>query len=393
MRVAINGLAALKPKTGVGHHVAQIAGHLATEFPTDEFTLYPGRRLSRVITRFVHRPAKSGGAGGKPGLKARGFSAAKELAKLTSQAHFTAYTRRYPSDLYHEPNFIPYRSDLPTVVTVHDLSVVRHPEWHPADRVRHHERFFERGLERASHVIVVSDSIRRELAADMRISRDRVSVVSNGVSPAFRPHTAEEITATRRRLNLPESYFLCVGTIEPRKNVDTVLRAFADLPAAAREACPLVLAGPWGWKSERDREAFDRLAGPRGARHLGYVSDADLPAVYAGATALVYPSHYEGFGLPPLEMLACGGAVLVSTTAAIREVVGRHGWFVEPDDLPGWRDAMWAAATDREFTASLRKGGIAHAARFTWRNAARDTHAVYRRVLGLEAMTARRAAA
>lgn len=392
MKVVINGLAALKPKTGVGHHIVQLADHLAKGYPADEFDLYPGASVGRLIARFVHKPAKAA-VGGRPSPLSPLKETAKSVAKWASRAHFAGYAATGRFDLYHEPNFLPYRSHLPTVVTVHDLSVMRHPEWHPADRVRLHDRHFVPGVERAARVVVVSDAVRRELIADTGVSPDKVSVVFNGMNPTLRPMPPSEVVAARRRLGLPDHYFLCVGTIEPRKNVGTVLRAFADLPAAVREVCPLLLAGPWGWKSGPDREAFDRLAGPRGARHLGYVPDADLPFLYAGATALLYPSFYEGFGLPPLEMLACGGAVLASTADAVREVVGRHGWFTEPDDSAGWREAMLRAATDREFVAGLKAGGVAHAAGFTWDRAARDTAAVYRRALNLPVEDADRRAA
>ena len=118
-------------------------------------------------------------------------------------------------------------------------------------------------------------------------------------------------------------------------------------------------------------------------RYLGYVADEDLPGLYAGAEALFYPSHYEGFGLPPVEMMACGGAAVVSTADAVREVVGNHAPMLEPDDLTGWRDAMGHVITDREYLAKYRHGAVAHAARFNWEAAARQTHAVYQAVLGI----------
>src|SRR5207253_2488871 len=155
-----------------------------------------------------------------------------------------------------------------------------------------------------------------------------------------------------------------------------------DLPPRARAACPLVLAGGWGWKSGPERELFEAEARNQGAIHLGYVDDADLPALYTGAAALLYPSFYEGFGLPPVEMLACGGGVIASTADAVREVVGRHAVLLDPHDLAGWREAMRRAATDPEFLAESRRGGIAHARRFTWHRAAEQTLAVYRQVLG-----------
>ena len=388
MRVVINGLAALKPKTGVGHHVAQVASHLMAAYPDDQFALYPGDRLGQLISRFVHgeqksKPAKAAAPRKPSRVKSSFKGAAKSFGKFASSAHFMGYVRTFGFDLYHEPNFVPYRCELPTVVTVHDLSVVRHPEWHPIDRVRFHDRYFARGLERSSHVIVVSEAVRQEVIEEFGIAPHRVSTTYNGVSEAFRVHSPQEIATARRRMNLPDRFFLCVGTIEPRKNIGTVLRAFADLPASVRESCPLLLAGPWGWKADADRTLFEDIARPLGARHLGYVPDADLPALYAAATALVYPSHYEGFGIPPVEMLASGGAVLASTATAIREVVSSHGWFVAPDDLTGWRDSMLRVVNEPEFLDELRRGGPEHARRFTWEQAARDTHAVYRSVLGL----------
>ncbi|MFO0848703.1 MAG: glycosyltransferase family 1 protein [Gemmataceae bacterium] len=415
MRVVINGLAALKPKTGVGHHVAELAAALAAGFPGDSFTLYPGDRAGRLLKRLAagpsgggrgsrraarppHRPEAApaavtdstgsqrqtlpGSAGASPSPVRRLRAFIKEVAKSASGAHFAAYTSAFRFDLYHEPNFVPFATRLPTVVTVHDLSVVRFPEWHPADRVRLHDALFRTRLERAERVIVVSDAVRAEAVRLLGIPPTRVVTVHNGISPRFRPHAPAEVEPVRQRLGLPARYFLCVGTIEPRKNVGTVIRAFADLPADVRGACPLVLAGPWGWKADADRELFDRIGKPAGVRHLGYVPDADLPAVYAGAAGLVYPTRYEGFGLPPAEMLATSGAVLASTDPAVREVCGRHAEFLDPDDVAGWRDAMHRLATDADYQRHLAAGGPEHARQFNWPRAARETMTVYRQVLG-----------
>ena len=129
------------------------------------------------------------------------------------------------------------------------------------------------------------------------------------------------------------------------------MRAFCDLPGDLRAACPLVLGGSWGWKSEPERELFESEARHKGARYLGYVADEDLPGLYAGAEALFYPSHYEGFGLPPVEMMACGGVCVVSTADAVQEIVGTHAPALEPTDLEGWRDALRRAISDRDYLA------------------------------------------
>ena len=378
MRVVLNGLAALKPKTGVGQYVARLHAAMG-----DDIALYPGKTLSRIITR-LQNPTTTR----KPGDERRwGLSALKNLAKHLGKTalgiHFARHCHALGHQLYHEPNFIPFSTPLPTVITVHDLSVVLHPEWHPADRVKHHERHFTAAVRRAEQIITVSHEVRRELIDHLGVPARKVRAVLNGLGDEFRPLPAEEIEAVRQRLRLPSRYFLCVGTIEPRKNLLTLLKAFADLPTTFREQCPLVLAGPWGWKSEPEREFL--AANPGGIIRLGYVSADDLPAIYGGAVALLFPSHYEGFGFPPLEMLACGGCAIVSKSAtAVREVVGRHAIFVDVNDVSAWRDVLKRAATDREYLSEFRRGGIAHARPFTWQRTAAETLAVYGQVLGIQ---------
>ncbi len=382
MRVLINGLSTLKAKTGVGHHIADLFAALGTTDASSQFTLYPGKTVRRLAERRAMRAngsqlLASPGAGGASRLK----SSVVAMAKFGIRAHFAAYSRCYSFDLYHEPNFVPLPTRLPTVITVHDLSVLKYPEWHPADRVRYHQKYFLKGLSRAAHVIVVSEAVRQEMIAELNCPAERVSTVHNGIGAQFVPLPPERIQAARRELGLPEKFFLSVGTIEPRKNLGTVLRAFIDLPASVREVCPLLLAGPWGWRADADRELFEGAGRAAGARHLGYVSAEQLPLLYGAARVLLYPSHYEGFGLPPIEMLACGGAVLASTAAALREVMGPIGKLIDPSDVTAWRDAMHRVARDDDYRNELAEGGIAHAQQFNWPRAAQETIAVYRKVL------------
>ncbi|MBX9628053.1 MAG: glycosyltransferase family 4 protein [Gemmataceae bacterium] len=392
MRVILNGVSTLKPKTGVGHTTVNLHRALAEQGGADSYWLYPGQWAGGVVWGVVtgpHPPSPSpaGGGGADHPLPPRGRGTGGGVllaaAKAAYRLHLRAAARVGRFDLYHEPNFVPVRTHLPTVVTVHDLSVVLHPEWHPADRVAFHDRHFRKGVEAAAHVIVVSESVRREAIDVLGLRPDRVTAIHNGIGGQYRPQTPEVVAEVRRRLGLPAHYLLAVGTIEPRKNILTLLRAFCDLPTAVRGACPLVLAGGWGWKSEPERDLFEAEARHKGAVHLGYVADADLPGLYAGATALLYPSFYEGFGLPPVEMLACGGGVIASTAAAVREVVGGHAQLLDPHDLAGWRDSMRRIATEPGFLNEYRRGGVAHAGRFTWDRAADQTRAVYRKVLGL----------
>jgi len=392
MRIVVNLLPTLKPKTGVGHYAARLFGALARQLPADDLHGFPSGALEAFVRRF-HRARRSSfvAAGFGPrgcGRKPAATNLLKDLVKRGARAAgggclavaFRAACRRGEFDLYHEPNFIPFPCDVPTVVTVHDLSVLLHPDWHPADRVRVHEDQFRQALDRARHVITVSECVRREVIAHLGISPARVTAVHNGVGREYFDVPPDEIVRTRTALALPQRYLLFVGTIEPRKNVLTLLQAYCSLPAAARESCPLVLAGGWGWKSDRVAEFFRDVAMSRNVIHLGYTDDRHLPGLYAGARALVYPSHYEGFGLPPIEMLACGGAVLASTADAHREVLGVHAHYVAPDDTDGWRAALSRATRDDDWLNMLRQGGRERARRFSWDRCATETAAVYRQV-------------
>ncbi len=385
MRVLFNGVTTLKPKTGIAHAAANLHAALAATFPADTFWLYPGERATRAARRFF-KPSSSPAAppGKKPNpLKRLVKQTAGAVAKVGYAAHFQLAARAGRFDLYHEPNFVPFRTRLPLVVTVFDLSVLLYPQWHPAERVKAHADAYARGLALADHVIVGTEAVRAEARRHLGLSPDRVTAMLCGVGPQFRPQSPDVIATLRAKYKLPPRYTLYVGTIEPRKNIGTLLRAFCDLPPKAREACPLVLAGGWGWKSGAERELFQSEAKHRGAIHLGYVPDDDLPALYAGAEALLYPSFYEGFGMPPVEAMACGTAAVTSTADAVREVVGANALTLAPDNLDGWRDALNRIAMDREFLSYYRRRGIAHAATFTWEACARVTHGVYRKVLGL----------
>jgi alpha-1,3-rhamnosyl/mannosyltransferase len=385
MRIVINGLAALKPRTGVGHHVARLIEELPQLAPDDQFWAYPGKLLARMVTRAVAKPTvvRPGHSPNRVPRLAPLRTRIKQSAKVAAQLHFQAASRLGRFDLYHEPNFVPFASSRPTVVTVHDLSVVRFPQWHPADRVAQHTRHFERMLHRADHVIVVSEAVRREMIQELGFPAHRVTAVPNGVGPEYRPQDSATIQAIRQKYKLPDSFFLSVGTVEPRKNLLMAMQAFVALPPLMRQRCPLILAGPWGWKSERERTYFDTVASRAGVRHLGYVAAADLPGLYGAARALVYPSFYEGFGLPPLEMIATGGMVLASTDPAVQEVVGPHAVGINPMDFDGWRDAMIRAASEPDWFASVQKSGPVYAQRFTWTQAAHQTLRVYRSVLGI----------
>ncbi|HYT89262.1 MAG TPA: glycosyltransferase family 1 protein [Gemmataceae bacterium] len=384
MRVILNQWAAVGRKTGIGHYVAELAASLPEQADGGEVVLFPPRGLQRV-KEFLGLGYSYNPSAAACGL-ARLRAGLRGLLRRVGRKAFAWYFRRCCAhakvDLYHEPNYIPLPCDVPAVVSLHDLSVLLHPEWHPRDRVAYFERYFADGLKRGRHFLTISEFIRQEVIRILSIPPERVTCVYPGIRSNLAPLGREQVDTTLRRLGLPPRYLLHVGTIEPRKNLLMLLRAYCALPAHLRERWPLLLAGGWGWNAQPIFDYWHAAARHRGVVQVGYVAEEDLPAVYNGGRALLCPSFYEGFGLPPVEMMACGGAVVASTAGALVETAGPRAHLLAPDDLDGWRDAMARVAEDEGWWRLLRRGVIEAARPFTWQRCAAETWAVYRAVHG-----------
>jgi glycosyltransferase involved in cell wall biosynthesis len=392
VRVVVNQLVALRQKSGVGHYTAQLLRCLQEKAGEDRVDGFPAGWLARAC-QGKSRPArkKPGHGGPRRGRLGRTVDhwkgRCREVARQCGQAFLSRCLQtscnRWRYDLYHEPNYLPLVTDRPTVATFHDLSVLLHPAWHPADRVAYYERYLPGALDRCVHFLTVSEFSRQEMIRTLGLPADRVTRTYNGIRPELRPLPAAEVAETLRRLGLPPRYLLSVGTIEPRKNLLVLLRAYCALPAPLRNRWPLLLVGGWGWNTADVAEYFHHVARHRGVLHVGYLGDDDLVAVYNGARALVYPSLYEGFGLPPLEMMACGGAVLASTAGAVVETVGARADLVPPEDLDGWYKALTRVLKDDDWWHSLRDGAEDVARPFTWERCAAETMQVYRKLCGV----------
>ncbi|CAN5197233.1 glycosyltransferase family 1 protein [soil metagenome] len=393
MRVVVNQLAALGQKTGIGHYTSQLLRCLHDCSKPGEVEAYPEGLLRSARETFTRvRPYLEGSRSAGPGpaaanqprfrWRARAVGMLRQVGRAVIGAHFRLTCAQKGFTLYHETNFIPLPCDKPTIATIHDLSVLLHPEWHPIDRVRHFEKHFHAGLSRCVHYLAISEYARQEIIQTLHLPPEKVTRTYMGIRPGLGPRPESEVYATLRRLNLPERYLLYLGTIEPRKNVLTLLRAYCALPEKVRSRWPLLLVGGWGWNTEAVSEYYHAVAKHRGVQHVGYVADADVAALYTGARALAYPSIYEGFGLPPIEMMACGGAVLAGTAGAIVETVGRKADLIPPRDLDGWRQALLRVVTDDDWWQHLRTGVEDVARPYTWDACAADTLRAYQLVAG-----------
>jgi glycosyltransferase involved in cell wall biosynthesis len=281
-------------------------------------------------------------------------------------------------DLVHAPvNVGPLLRPCRMVTTVHDLAFLRYPEtFRPLHRL--YQRTMARWTARhADAVIAVSESTRADCIRFFGVPPAKVVTVPNGVLADFRPLPREQVEAFRRARGLPERFLLSVATMEPRKNLPRLLEALARVPAAP----PLYLVGGRGWYHDSVDQAIARL-GLEGRVHLaGYVPHAELPLWYNAASWLVYPSLYEGFGLPALEALACGTPCIVSAASSLPEVVGDAALLVDPLDVQALAEALRHTLGEPDLEASLRAAGPRRAALFSWSRTATETAAVYRAVL------------
>jgi glycosyltransferase involved in cell wall biosynthesis len=381
LRVACNATPLLSPLTGIGNYIVELGAALAATGAVDAYAFYGFRwrhESPQPPPRGARGPVEQGVRDAlKPFVPFK-----RQLRGAQQQWMFARGLARNRIELYHEPNFIPLSYAVPVVTTIHDLSALRYPETHPADRVRWLERGLPDALARSAQILVDSDFVRGEVIATFGVAAGRIHTAHLGVSPAFRPRTTDETAATLRELDLAHGgYLLTVGTIEPRKNVAHVLAAYARLPAAVRERTPLVVAGARGWRAaDLERELRD-LAERGRIRFLGFVPGAALPDLYAGAAAFLFPSLYEGFGLPPLEAMASGVPVVTSGRASLAEVVGDAGLTLDPDDPEGTAQILTELLGNEAQRARLAHAGVMRAAGFTWAACADETLAAYRRAL------------
>jgi alpha-1,3-rhamnosyl/mannosyltransferase len=304
-----------------------------------------------------------------------------ELRRWMQNNRFEAHVRQQKFDVYHEPNILPLRFDGPTVITVHDLSWIRHPEAHPTERVRAMNRHFERGLRQASAIITDSEFVKRELMEVFGVASERITPILLGVEAMFAPMSQAQTQAVLVQHRLTHGqYFLAVGTLEPRKNLSLALRAYQQLPAQMRQRYPLVLVGMKGWRTGVFERQMAPLVRAGEVRQLGYVPRSELATIIASATSLVYPSVYEGFGLPPLEAMACGVPVICANTSSLPEVVGDAGLLIDPRDEDAFTSAMRCMAEDSAARADLSGKAALRAREFTWGRCVDQTIAVYRSV-------------
>jgi glycosyltransferase involved in cell wall biosynthesis len=282
-------------------------------------------------------------------------------------------------DLYHALAFVaPLLLSKPMVATIYDLSFIHYPERLPASRRAYLQAFTKITCQRARRILAISQSTAQDVADVYRIPLERIDIAPPGCDFArYRPLPAQDTAAFRQAQDLPERFWLFVGTLEPRKNLITLIEAYAALAPAQR--LPLVLAGGKGWDYAPIFDAVEKHHLTDTVRFPGFISPDALPLWYNAAEAFLYPSIFEGFGIPVLEAMACGTPVLVSNASSLPEVVGDAGMCLPASDRDAWSSALIRAAQDADWRTQARERGFAQAAQFTWAQTARVTLESYQK--------------
>jgi len=379
MKVIFNVDAITAPLTGIGRYALELARGLARHRDVEALKLYSAYR-------WVDDPEHALAANRTIASLRKNVpfkSAALEAYTQLRSAMFRLHTRQMRDWLLHTPNYVLMPFDGPALTTVHDLSWLNYPETHPVERVRFLDRHLPRSLEKAAAVLTDSQFIADEIVARLGVPRAKLRVVPLGADAAYRPRARAELAPVLSRHGLADAaYLLVVATQEPRKNLARLARAYAALPASARARHPLVVVGARGWLQADLEKALAPLEARGELRRLGYVAEAELPALYAGAHAFAFPSLYEGFGLPVLEAMASGVPVLTSNVSSLPEIArddrGELALCVDPFDEDALRDGLRRLLDDEAWRTQAAARGGQRARGFTWTRCVDETVAVYR---------------
>lgn len=267
-------------------------------------------------------------------------------------------------------------------MTVYDISFLHYPEHHTEANRIHCLKGTLEGARRADCIIAISEHTKKDLIDHLNAPDDKIVVTPLAARREFHPRPETEVRAyVSKHWGLDTPYLLSVGTLEPRKNIRCLINAFCSLPEEISDNYQLAIAGGKGWLSSDIHQSVVEMGAESKVRFLGYVPEPDLPWLYCGATCFVYPSLYEGFGLPPLEAMASGIPVITSNTSSLPEVVGDAGLLVDPRSQEGLRSAIIKVLSAADLRREMSENGLKRAARFSWEKTALETLKVYERVL------------
>ncbi|MBC3881735.1 glycosyltransferase family 4 protein [Undibacterium sp. LX40W] len=368
MNVVLSIEAVRPPLAGIGRYVWELATRLphhqeveSLRFISDGlWRTLPDLSLSSSPVSSVRQGMDWRHVLGKNPLVSRVYGAV--MPKLAA-----IQINRLNDTVFHGPNFFVPNVGIPTVVTIHDLSAYYPSNWHPQMRIERMQTLIPHAVNRASLVLTDSEATRLELLQEFNLSEDKVQAIPLGVDQVYHPRPLSELEDVLAQYGLQaQGYSLFVSTIEPRKNLSNLIAAYSKLPSAMRQRWPLVLVGGKGWNSEEIHAQIEQATAQSWLKYLGYVPQAHLPLLYAGARLFTYPSLYEGFGLPIAEAMASGVPVLTSNCSSMPEVAGTAALLVEPRDVDQMCVELERGLSDNVWRTLAIPKGLERASQLTW---------------------------
>lgn len=369
MRVVINTIPLLSPLTGVGSYTYNIAKRLKSLDNSYRYTYFYGYFSKDLLVYTAEKRVL------------RDFNKIKYYAKkipfvARSLRTLKGYLSKIPYkefDLYFEPNFVPLDgiSAKEVITTIHDFSFYKYPQWHPRDRIAFFKEKFWKNIYKSHTIITVSHYMKAEVLELLSFNSDKIKVIYNGYDKdVFKIYSPSELSAFKYRFKLPKYFLLFVGALEPRKNLECLIKAYIGLNKDIKKDLKLILAGASGWRNQGIMGLINKEKD--NIYYLGYVSNQELAFLYNLATLFVYPSLYEGFGLPPLEAMACGCPAVVSNVSALPEVCGDAAYYVDPHHVESVAEGIYKLLDDEDLRKKLIKRGLERAKAFSWEKSAME---------------------
>jgi len=381
MRIGIDCRTILNPKAGnragIAHYTYYLVKSLLALNKLDEFVLFFDHSARDIVKEFL-----------EPNSTIRFFSFSqyrRYLPFVYSHLFSAINVRREKLDVFHSPaNVVPLGYRGPFTVTIHDLAIYRHPELFPSKQGFSVKYLVPKTVQRADRIIAVSESTKRDVQEFFEIPEEKISVVYEGVLyERFNTTNKEEIEKLRAQFGITGNFLLFVGTLEPRKNLIRLLEAFyllLERSSGFKDSVQLVVTGAKGWLYDSIFEEVESRKFGQRVIFTGYLNAAEIAALYVNAYAFVYPSLYEGFGLPVLEAMAAGTPVITSNVSSMPEIAGSAALLLDPIDIEGLSSAIERVLGDPELRSELSRKGRMQAKRFSWKRCAEETLAVYRSV-------------
>lgn len=365
MRIGIDATALPSRLFGAGNYIVNLIEALLRVDPVNEYV---------VFTKPTHASFFEAGKGCQV-ISVPLVSRVQRIA--WEQVALPSLLRRYKLNVLHSPHYtVPFAPGFTSVATFHDMTFFLYPEVHLFYKRLFFRTMIRLAIWRTNAVIAISQSTRDDLTRLLNPPLNKIYTIPYGIAGFFHPEADSHVLAKRREYNLPEKFILYVGNLEPRKNLATLVHCFSNL---VQRGLPhyLVLAGSHGWMDTDILATIEQLGIKSRVCFPGYIPQHDLPAVYTAAALFIYPSFYEGFGLPLLEAMACGVPVITSNVSSMPEVVGDAGIIVDPHNVDKLTDSAFRVLTNRELHDELRNKGLERAKSFSWEQTAKETIAVY----------------